>query len=228
MRPARAFNNREADLTAMRFPVAKEALFFVVPLGLAAAVLFALGVPIAGAVGAVATACVVFFFRDPKRTPPEDAALVVAPADGLVVGVADVEEPDYLGGPAARISIFMRLWDVHMTYAPAAGTVEHVAHRPGRLGNAGLARASERNEANSIGLRSASGRLMFRQIAGLVARRIVCRVGPHDEVRRGERVGLIMFGSRVDVFLPPGYDVLVRKGQTVHGARSAIARAGRH
>jgi len=209
----------------MRFPIAREAFLFVVPLGIAAAVLFALGLPIPGAVCALVAAYVVFFFRDPKRTPPEDAALVVAPADGLVVGVTEAEEPDYLGGSAVRVSIFMRLWDVHMTYAPAAGTVEHVAHRPGRFGSAGLSKASERNEANSIGMKSAGGRLLFRQIAGMIARRIVCRVGPHDEVRCGQRVGLIMFGSRVDVFLPSKYAVLVRKGQFVRGARSPIARA---
>jgi len=122
------------------------------------------------------------------------------------------------------VSIFMRLWDVHMTYAPVSGTIEHVAHRPGRFGNAAFAHASERNEANSIGMQSASGRLMFRQIAGLIARRIVCRVGPGDQVQRGERVGLIKFGSRVDVFLPPGYEVLVHKGERVRGSLSPIAR----
>lgn len=209
----------------MRFSIAREALPFAVPLGVAAAVLCALGLPVPGAVCALATGCVLFFFRDPKRTGPEDAALVVAPADGLVVYVGEVEEPDYLGEPVVRVSIFMRLWDVHMTYAPVNGTVEHVAHRPGCFGNAGLGRASECNEANSIGVRGPGGRLMFRQIAGILARRIVCRVGPGDEVRRGERVGLIKFGSRVDVFLPRSYEVLVRKGQLVRGARSPIARA---
>jgi phosphatidylserine decarboxylase len=113
-----------------------------------------------------------------------------------------------------------------MTYAPADGTVEHVKHRPGRFGNAGFSKASERNEANSIGVRTGGGRLMFRQIAGMIARRVVCRVEPGDGVLRGQRVGLIKFGSRVDVFLPPGYEVLVRKGQHVRGIISPIARAG--
>jgi len=152
---------------------------------------------------------------------------VLAPADGLVVGITEVEEPDYVGGPATRVSIFLRLWDVHMTYAPVDGTIEHIAHRPGRFGNAGFAKASERNEANSIGVRAAGGRLLFRQIAGMIARRVVCHVKPGDEVRRGQRVGLIKFGSRVDVFLPRGargYEVLVEKGQHVRGITSPIAR----
>ena len=209
----------------MRFAIAREVLPFAVPLCIAAAAFFVFGLPVPGALCALATLYVLFFFRDPKRTPPDDPALVLAPADGLVVGVSEVEEPEYVGGPAMRVSIFMRLWDVHMTYAPVTGTVEHVAHRPGRFGSAGFDKASERNEANSIGVRGAGGRVMFRQIAGMIARRIVCHIGPGDEVQRGERVGLIRFGSRVDVFLPPGYEVLVRKGQRVQGIASPIARA---
>jgi len=185
---------------------------------------FVFGWPIVGAVCAVAMLGILCFFRDPNRTPPEDPSLVLAPADGLVVGVGEVEEPEYIGGPVQRVSIFMRLWDVHMTYAPVDGAVEQVEHRAGRFGNAGFQKASERNEANSIVVQSPTGRLMFRQIAGMLARRIVCRVGPGDTVQRGERVGLIKFGSRVDVFLPPGCEVLVRRGQRVRGVASAIAR----
>lgn len=210
----------------MRFRIAREGLPLAAPFGVAAVVLCAVGWFWAGGACLLVGLLILYFFRDPVRTPPPDAALVLAPADGVVVGIAEVDEPDYVGGPATRVSIFLRLWDVHMTYAPADGTVEHVAHRPGRFGNAGFAKASERNEANSIGVRTGGGRLMFRQIAGMIARRVVCRVEPGDGVRRGERVGLIKFGSRVDVFLPPGYEVLVRKGQHVHGITSPIARAG--
>jgi phosphatidylserine decarboxylase len=204
--------------------IAREAFPLAVPFGAAAAICFIFGWPIAGAVCAVAMLGVLCFFRDPKRTPPEDGRLVLAPADGRVVGVGEVDEPEYIGGRAQRVSIFMRLWDVHMTYAPVAGAVERVVHRPGRFGSAGFAKASERNEANSIVVQSPAGRLMFRQIAGMIARRIVCRVGPGDSVQRGERIGLIKFGSRVDVFLPPGCEVLVRRGQRVRGVASAIAR----
>jgi len=210
----------------MRFPIAREALPIAAPFGVAAVVLAAVGLLWAGVVCALAAAGVLCFFRDPRRTPPEDEALVVSPADGLVVGVGQVEEPDYLGCDVTRISIFMRLWDVHMTYAPASGTVEHIAHRPGRFGNAGFDKASERNEANSIGVRCAGGPIMFRQIAGLIARRIVCGIEPGDDVQRGKRVGMIKFGSRVDVFLPADYEVLVRVGQRVRGTVNAIARRG--
>jgi phosphatidylserine decarboxylase len=208
----------------MRFSIAKEVLPIAAPLGAVAAALLVFGLLIAAALVALAALAVVCFFRDPKRQAPDDPALVLAPADGLVVGVSQVEDPGGLGGAVTRVSIFLRLWDVHMTYAPVAGTVEHVEHRPGRFGNAGFAKASERNEANSIVVQNGEGRLMFRQIAGMIARRIVCRVKPGDQVRRGERIGLIKFGSRTDVFLPPGYEVLVRKGQRVRAVTSPIAR----
>jgi phosphatidylserine decarboxylase len=209
----------------MRWSIAKEVVPFAAPLALVAAAFFVLGWLVAGIVAAAATVCVVFFFRDPKRQAPDDSSLVLAPADGLVVGISRLEEGDYLGGTATRVSIFLRLWNVHMTYAPVDGTIEQVEHRPGRFGNAGFPKASERNEANSIVVGNHSGRLMFRQIAGMIARRVVCRVGPGDTIARGERIGLIKFGSRVDVFLPPGYEVLVRKGQRVRAISSAIARA---
>jgi len=209
----------------MRFSIAREVVPFAAPLALVAAAFFVLGWLVPGIVAAVATVCVVLFFRDPRREAPEDSSLVLAPADGLVVGISQLEEGDYLGGAATRVSIFLRLWDVHMTYAPVAGTVDQVEHRPGRFGNAGFAKASERNEANSIVVHNHSGRLMFRQIAGMIARRVVCRVGPGDTIARGERIGLIKFGSRVDVFLPPGHEVLVRKGQRVRAVTTPIARA---
>jgi phosphatidylserine decarboxylase len=209
----------------MRLTIAREVVPFAAPLAIVAAVFFVLGWLVPGIATAAVTVCVVLFFRDPKRRAPEDRSLVLAPADGLVVGIRQVEEPDYVGGAATRVSIFLRLWNVHMTYAPVAGTVEKVDHRPGRFGNAGFAKASERNEANSIVVDGLSGRLMFRQIAGMIARRTVCRLKPGDEVRRGERIGLIKFGSRVDVFFPPGYELLVRKGQRVRAVRTPIARA---
>jgi phosphatidylserine decarboxylase len=208
----------------MRITIVREAYPIAAPFGVAAAVCFIFGWPVAGAVCAVVMLSVLCFFRDPRRTPPDDGRLVLAPADGLVVGIGQIDEPEYIGGPATRVSIFMRLWDVHMTYAPVDGAVERVAHRPGRFGNAGFAKASERNEANSVVVQSPAGRLMFRQIAGMIARRIVCRLKPGDEMRRGERIGLIKFGSRVDVYLPPGCEVLVRRGQRVRGVVSAIAR----
>jgi phosphatidylserine decarboxylase len=220
-----SYRDARTDLTAMRFSIAKEVLPIAAPLGAVAAGLLVFGLLIPAALVALAAVAVVYFFRDPKRVPPADPTLVLAPADGLVVGVSQVEEPNYLGVAATRVSIFLRLWNVHMTYAPVAGTVEQVEHRPGRFGNAGFAKASERNEANSIVVQSGQGRLMFRQIAGMIARRIVCRVKPGDEVRRGQRVGLIRFGSRTDVFLPPGYEVLVHKGERVRAVTSPIARA---
>jgi phosphatidylserine decarboxylase len=209
----------------MRLTIAREVLPFAAPLAIVAAALFVLGWLVPAVVAAAATVCVVLFFRDPRREAPDDSSLVLAPADGLVVGISRVEDADCPGAAPTRVSIFLRLWNVHMTYAPVEGTVERVEHRPGRFGNAGFAKASERNEANSIVVDGPAGRLMFRQIAGMIARRVVCRVKPGDEIRRGERIGLIKFGSRVDVFLPPGYEILVRKGERVRAVTTAIARA---
>jgi phosphatidylserine decarboxylase len=145
---------------------------------------------------------VVAFFRDPSRTGPRGDRYVIAPADGKIVDVRVVDEPMYLKTQATRISIFMSVFDVHVNRYPATGTVELVRYTPGRFLHAASDKASLDNEQASVGLRAGRGPLLVRQIAGLIARRIVTDGAPGDRATQGARMGMIRFGSRVDVFIP--------------------------
>lgn len=165
-----------------------------------------------------------WFFRDPDRTPPEDPRVAVAPADGKVLSVGEVEETTFMGGPARRVTIFLSIFDVHVQRIPASGTVRHYEYRPGEYLVAWEPKASELNEQASLGIQTEAGPVLVRQIAGLVARRIVTRPRPGDPVSRGERYGLIRFGSRVDLFLPLDWQVLVEPGERVWAGRTAIGR----
>ena len=166
-----------------------------------------------------------YFFRDPERTAPGDERLVVSPADGRVLSVAEEREERFLSAPATRISIFMSPLDVHVNRSPVSGTVREVRHTPGRFRAAFADKASLDNERNAIVLESGGGRYLLVQIAGALARRIVCRLHPGDRIRRGERVGMIMFGSRVDLFLPAGVRPVVRAGERVRAGTSVLAEA---
>ncbi len=184
--------------------------------------------PAAGTLGAVATACCAAFFREPRRVPPTDPELAVAPADGTVSSVTLAPVPAELGldsRPRPRISVFLSVFDVHVQRIPADGEVRRVTYRPGRFLTADLDKASEDNERACVLLRSSSGHdLVVVQIAGLVARRIVCSVRPGDRVQAGATYGLIRFGSRVDLYLPPDSSVLVHPGQRTVGGETPLAR----
>jgi phosphatidylserine decarboxylase len=175
------------------------------------------------AVGVLLFAWLLVFFRDPARDGPRGDALVIAPADGRVCSVADVDEPMYLHGRATRVSIFMNVFNVHVNRYPVSGEIEVVHYNPGEFLNAALDRAAAVNESSSVGIRGPRGPLLVRQVAGLVARRIVTDGQPGDTARQGERMGMIRFGSRVDVFLPPGTPVRVALGDTVSAGRTVIA-----
>ncbi|MGH4015965.1 MAG: phosphatidylserine decarboxylase [Pseudonocardiaceae bacterium] len=196
--------------------------------GAAATVLLRRISPTAGILGAVGTVCCAAFFRAPHRVPPQDPGLAVAPADGTVSNVAPAPAPAELGlgaTPRPRISVFLSVFDVHVQRIPVDGVVRHVVHRPGTFLSADLNKASEVNERTGMVLHSAAGHdIAVVQIAGLVARRIVCSVQPGDVVRAGSTYGLIRFGSRVDLYLPPGSEVLVRAGQRTIGGETALAR----
>lgn len=162
------------------------------------------------------------FFRDPLRRGPRDPGLILAPADGRVVSVAPVDEPDYLRGRATRVSVFMNVFNVHVNYHPVDGVVEYRRYRPGKFVNATLDKASVDNEQMSLGLRGGERRLMVRQIAGLIARRIVTDPEVGDTVGQGSRLGLIRFGSRVDTFLPDNAEPRVRVGDRTVGGVTVI------
>jgi phosphatidylserine decarboxylase len=167
------------------------------------------------------SAFVFYFFRDPERVIPSDPGAVVSPADGRIVVVTDEE---YVGRPGKRISIFLAIWNVHVNRSPAAGTIPKMVYRPGKFLAAMMARASTENEQNVIFLSTASGEMVFKQIAGLIARRVVCWKKAGDTVQRGERIGLVRFGSRVDLWVPREAEILVALGDNVKGGSSVLAR----
>ena len=168
---------------------------------------------------------VVAFFRDPSRTGPRGDRYVIAPADGKIVDVRVVDEPMYLKTQATRISIFMSVFDVHVNRYPATGTVELVRYNPGRFLHAASDKASLDNEQASVGLRAGRGPLLVRQIAGLIARRIVTDGAPGDRATQGARMGMIRFGSRVDVFIPAAARSTVRVavGDRVQAGATVLA-----
>jgi phosphatidylserine decarboxylase len=166
---------------------------------------------------------VVYFFRDPERKVPVGDRLVVSPADGRVLAVVPEREERFLHAPATRVSIFMSPLDVHVNRNPVAGRVERVEHTPGRFRAAFADKASLDNERNAVVIERGGRRYLMVQIAGAMARRIVCRLAPGDEVERGARFGLIMFGSRVDLFLPPGVRPVVAPGDRVAAGATVVA-----
>ena len=180
-----------------------------------------------GWIGVGLTIWCYYFFRDPERVSPARDGLVLSPADGVVSLLEKAVPPVELGmadQPLTRISVFMSVFNCHINRAPVAGTIEAVAYRPGKFFNASLDKASADNERNSVCIRMADGRdVAVVQIAGLVARRIVCFVKPGDQIGAGERFGLIRFGSRLDVYLPEGVDPLVRVGQTMIAGETVLA-----
>jgi phosphatidylserine decarboxylase len=167
---------------------------------------------------------VLFFFRDPNRTVPSDPAIVVAPADGLVVSVEEMDEPDFALGRRQRIAIFLSVFDVHVNRSPVAGRVARTIHRPGSFLDVRHANASTHNEALAWLLETQHGPVAVRQIAGLVARRIVAWSREGSMLERGQRFGMIRFGSRTEIFLPSSCQVLVKPGDRVQGAATPIAR----
>jgi phosphatidylserine decarboxylase len=172
-------------------------------------------------------AFVAYFFRDPERTSSAGPEVVLSPADGRVLSVSEVEEPTFFGGPARRISIFLSVFDVHVQRSPLAGTVRHKSYRPGAYAVAWEPKASESNEQASLGIDTPQGPVLVRQIAGLVARRIVTYPNEGDALERGQRIGIIRFGSRVDLFVPLEWDVVSREGDVVRGGLTPLARTVR-
>jgi len=163
------------------------------------------------------------FFRVPHRRPFLDEQTVTAPSDGKVVVIEKTEEKEYLAGSCIQVSIFMSIHDVHINYFPVSGKVSYLKYHPGSYLLARHPKSSELNERNSIGIETPFGQLLVRQIAGYVARRICCYVREGEKVNQGSEMGFIKFGSRMDLFLPPGANILVKPGQRVTGGLTPIA-----
>jgi phosphatidylserine decarboxylase len=206
-------------------PIHPEGYPFIGAFALASLILFWLWTPL-GWLGTLLTLWCAYFFRDPVRVTPVADGLVVSPADGRVSLVTNAVPPSELGlgdKPLPRVSIFMSVFDCHVNRSPVSGRIERIAYTPGKFLNADLDKASEDNERNAFLIASAAGPVGLVQIAGLIARRIVCWSKEGQPVAAGERIGMIRFGSRVDVYLPTGSVPLVSEGQTSLAGETIIA-----
>lgn len=203
--------------------IAREGVPFIFTIGLAALALAWMG--FGGAATAVFAAMlfVAFFFRNPERATPDEKGLVISPADGKVLKIEEVQLDGPLQGPHRKVSIFMNVFNVHVNRIPYAGRVERIEYHAGKFLSADLDKASADNERNTVLIRTADGKAFLTiQIAGLIARRIVCWIGEGMEVVRGQRFGLICFGSRLEVVLPLDSKILVQAGQKVRAGETPL------
>ena len=198
--------------------MAKEGYPFLLPLLLVAGLCIYLGMNWLGSIFLALALFMAYFFRDPERLIPADEVAIVSPADGKIVGLGTDADK------TTRVSIFLSVFNVHINRSPVAGDVESVRYLPGKFKVAFDAAASTENEQNVLVIRSGSDKIKFSQIAGILARRIVCWKKPGDSVAKGERVGLIKFGSRVDIFLPENVALSIKLGDKVQGGASVIGR----
>ena len=209
-------------------PIRREGWPFILAFALATLALALVAEPL-GWIGLALTAWCIYFFRDPTRVTPLEPGLVISPADGLVQSIGPALPPPELGmeaRPRIRISIFMNVFDVHVNRAPMDGVITTLAYRPGKFFNASLDKASDLNERQSLRMTSTDGKdIAIVQIAGLVARRILCWANEGQKIRAGERFGMIRFGSRVDVYLDDGMIPLAVVGQSAIAGETVLARS---
>jgi phosphatidylserine decarboxylase len=213
------------SVQAQMVPIHPQGMPFIGAFALASLILFWLWSPL-GWIGTLLTVWCAYFFRDPPRVTPIREGLVVSPADGRVSLIANVVPPRELElgeRPLPRVSVFMSVFDCHVNRSPLAGRVERIVYRAGKFLNADLDKASEDNERNGLVIAGASGRIGVVQIAGLVARRILCFVREGQNLGAGDRFGMIRFGSRLDIYLPEGTRILVAEGQTVLAGETVLA-----
>ena len=207
-----------------RAPVAVEGIPFVVIAGIISVLFFVADLIIPAVFFSLVTLFIVWFFRNPERSVPPGEKNVISPADGKIIDVREVQENRILNKRMLKISIFMNLFNVHVNRLPCTGKVVDIVYNPGKFVSANLDKASLENEQNAVVLETPAGeKIIFIQIAGLIARRIVCWLRKGQFVKRGERFGLIRFGSRVDVYLPVGTDVRVSLGDKVKAGESILA-----
>ncbi|MCJ9429012.1 phosphatidylserine decarboxylase [Kordiimonas marina] len=208
-------------------PINREGHLFVAIFFIASLALFWVAEPL-GWIGLILTAWCLYFFRDPERVIPDEAGVLVSPADGTVCAVTEATPPaelDMGDAPRIRISIFLSVFNVHVNRSPATGQVTKLAYVPGKYLNAAATEASEENERQLIRMTTEDGHdIAFAQVAGLVARRILCDLSEEQSVARGDRFGLIRFGSRTDIYLDDGLVPTVKVGQTMIGGETIIAR----
>ena len=205
------------------FPVARAGYPFILVAAFSTAVLALLGLTTLTLIGLVVTFCICGFFRDPDRVIPVAKGVVVSPADGKVIAASVVDNSPFLGGEAMKISIFMSVFNVHVNRVPYSGRVKEIDYYPGKFFSANLDKASQQNEHNAVSIEMENGKpLCVVQIAGLIARRIICHLQPGDPVLRGQRFGLICFGSRLDVYLPTDIKLKSAVGDKVKAGTSIL------
>ena len=205
------------------FPIALDGLVFIVPLSALALISLYFDVTCLSVFFFAAALFVLCFFRNPDRVTPEDEKAIISPADGKVIKIEEVEGQEMLPGRVRKVSIFMNVFNVHVNRAPCAGTVRKITYRKGKFFSANLDKASSLNERNSVLVETVDGSLILTiQIAGLIARRIVCWVKEGMEIKKGERFGLIKFGSRLEVFMPLDATISVKIGDKVRAGETRI------
>lgn len=205
------------------FPIALEGFVFIVPPAVLTGVFAFLGARGVSLFFLAATLFILWFFRNPERVPPADEKAIISPADGKVIKIEEVEEGEMLQERVRKISIFMNVFNVHVNRVPCAGTVREIAYRKGKFFPANLDKASALNERNSVLIERTDGtRILTIQIAGIIARRIVCWVQKGINVAKGERFGMIRFGSRLEVFMPLGATISVKLGDKVRAGETTI------
>ena len=206
--------------------IAPDGYPFIIIFALITVLVYIFGKPWIAVLSLAFTLFMVLFFRDPDRIIPVDKGVFVSPADGKVIMIKDVYEKDYLKAESKEISIFMSIFNVHVNRAPCEGNVGLVKHSPGKFLVAHKDAASIENENTVMVLEGKDGKILVRQVAGLIARRIVCKVKVGDVLRRGERYGMIKFGSRLDVYLPKETEIKVRLGDKVKAGETVIGIKG--
>lgn len=205
------------------FPIARPGFPYIIVAALSTFLLALIGFSFLSFMGLVLTLFICFFFRDPDRVIQDRVGAVSSPADGKVIIIEDLKENPYIEGPCKKISIFMSVFNVHVNRIPYAGTITDIRYFPGKFFNASFDKASSDNERNALIIETEKGvKYATVQIAGLIARRIICGVQAGDSFRRGVRFGLICFGSRLDIYLPPDSEVAVKIGDKVQAGTSVI------
>ncbi len=206
-----------------RIPIVKDAIPYLVAC-LALAIAVYLIMPIASTIPLTLLVLIAFFFRDPERKPPHLPSALISPADGRIIEINEVFEEKFLNDASQRVSIFLSLLDVHVVRSPAYGKVGYLRYEKGRFLPAFHKLAPHENERNFVGIYNSHTKILMTEVAGMIARRIVCYLKEGDALVQGQRVGLIKFGSRVDIFVPASVEITVRKGQKVRAGETIIGR----